>query len=146
MPRTPAKEEGAKEYWDRNLDPFGRRLVREAEMEREWGKAFRTYESPDIACAWEFMGAVAGRQVLELGSGLGYGAIRLAQRGAAVTGLDLSDERCRAAERIRQRLYPDSPVRFQAGDAADMSFESEAFDLVFARIPEAPQSCARRKT
>lgn len=127
MPHT------AKDYWDSNLDPFGHRLPRTEDLNREWEKAFRTYESPDIVCAWALMGDVAGRNVLELGAGLGCGAIRLALRGAAVTGLDLSEERCRTAEAIRQQLYPDCRVVFRAGNAAAMPLEDESHDVVFAR-------------
>jgi SAM-dependent methyltransferase len=70
---------------------------------------------------------VAGRRVLDLGSGEGYGAALLAQTASTVTGIDI-DERTVAHS---QANYPG--VDFSAGSATDLSeFPDGAFDAVVA--------------
>jgi O-antigen biosynthesis protein len=70
---------------------------------------------------------VAGRRVLDLGSGEGFGAALLAPAAAAVTGVDI-DERTVAHARAN---YGD--VDFRVGSATDLSaFADDAFDAVVA--------------
>ena len=70
---------------------------------------------------------VAGRRVLDLGSGEGFGAALLAETAAAVTGVDV-DERAVAHARANY-----SAPEFVAGSATDLSaFPDGAFDAVVA--------------
>jgi SAM-dependent methyltransferase len=70
---------------------------------------------------------VAGRRVLDLGSGEGYGAALLAQTASTVTGIDI-DERTVAHS---QANYPG--VDFSVGSATDLSaFPDGSFDAVVA--------------
>ncbi|GAA1338859.1 class I SAM-dependent methyltransferase [Saccharothrix algeriensis] len=72
---------------------------------------------------------VTGRRVLEVGSGRGVGARRVARRGVArLTGLDLMPqqvERARAAAR-------DERVAFAVGSASAMPFPADAFDRLLS--------------
>lgn len=73
---------------------------------------------------------VEGKTVLDVATGTGRFALDLAERGADVTGVDISAEmldraRAKAAER-------DLDVEFGEGDARDLAFEADAFDLVTA--------------
>jgi SAM-dependent methyltransferase len=69
----------------------------------------------------------AGRRVLEYGCGTGGHAFRLADRGADVTGIDISDV---AVERARQRIEPSRRLRFEVADAEALPFADASFDLV----------------
>lgn len=69
----------------------------------------------------------AGKRVLEYGCGTGGHAFRLAEGGADVTGIDISDV---AVERARQRVAPGQQLRFEVADAEALPFADAAFDLV----------------
>jgi SAM-dependent methyltransferase len=76
----------------------------------------------------EFLGDVAGRQVLDMATGTGRAALALARRGAIVTGVDASREmlsvaRARAAE-------AGLAIEFSEGDAHALAFPDRAFDAV----------------
>ena len=71
-----------------------------------------------------------GRHVLELGSGLGSVALRLAAGGARVLGIDISPEAIRKA-RNRARTDPlTTDVSFELMDAERLSLPDAHFDLV----------------
>ncbi len=72
----------------------------------------------------------AGTHILDVGSGLGGPARRLAKAtGCRVTGVDLSAEYCTVGNSLNQRLGLDSLVGLQTGDATDLSgFADATFD------------------
>jgi 2-polyprenyl-3-methyl-5-hydroxy-6-metoxy-1,4-benzoquinol methylase len=73
-----------------------------------------------------FMGDVAGRTVLDVGTGTGRAALVLARRGARVTGVDASTEMLAVAEDRAAR----EGVRlvFKKGDAHALPFADREFD------------------
>jgi ubiquinone/menaquinone biosynthesis C-methylase UbiE len=73
-------------------------------------------------------GLPAGARVLEVAPGPGYLAVELARLGHEVTGLDLSQSFVDIATRHAQQAGV--TVAFRQGDAADLPFEDESFDLV----------------
>jgi ubiquinone/menaquinone biosynthesis C-methylase UbiE len=74
----------------------------------------------------------AGDHVLDLGSGLGGPARTLAASfSCQVTGLDLSPEFCRVAQRFTERVELTDRVRFQQGSATDMPFGDSSFAVVW---------------
>ena len=75
-----------------------------------------------------FLAPVAGRTVLDVGTGTGRAAIALAARGARVTGVDASGEMLAVAERRAK----DAGVRvtFTPGDAHGLAFADRSFDAV----------------
>lgn len=90
-------------------------------------------------------GALAGRQLLDVGSGTGHLAAAAAARGARVLGVDFAETMVARAG----RNYPE--VRFEAGDAEALAHADESFDAVscsFALLhlsrPEAAIAEARR--
>jgi len=74
-------------------------------------------------------GVRKGADVLEVGSGPGYLAIEMARlRRVRVTGLDISRSFVAIAnQNARQAAVK---IDFRLGDAANMPFDSESFDLV----------------
>lgn len=81
----------------------------------------------------EFLGNLAGRQVLELGCGLGEISVLLAKSGACVTAFDLSPASVAFAKRraelnqVAERVY----LAAAAGEA--MPFADHSFDLIFGK-------------
>lgn len=70
---------------------------------------------------------VAGKQVLDIASGEGYGSAMLAGRAASVVGVDISDE---AVAHATDR-YADIPnLLYRQGSAAQIPLPSAQFDVV----------------
>ena len=73
---------------------------------------------------------VAGRDVLEIGCGMGTHAALLAKAGARLTAIDLT-ERAIEATRRRFELFHLSG-RIERADAENLSFANSSFDLVWS--------------
>jgi SAM-dependent methyltransferase len=71
-----------------------------------------------------------GRDVLEVGCGIGTDAARFARAGASYTGVDATAIAIELAqERFRQDDFEGS---FQVAEAADLPFPDNSFDLVYS--------------
>lgn len=81
----------------------------------------------------DLLDARANMHVLDVGAGLGGSARRLATaRGCRVTGVDLSDDYCRAGTTISEWLGLGGRVTLTAGDATDLSrFATDFFDAAW---------------
>ena len=75
-----------------------------------------------------FLDPLAGRTVLDVGTGTGRGAIALARRGAIVTGVDASAEMLDVAR--RRAAESGVEVTFSREDAHRLPFDERAFDAV----------------
>jgi 2-polyprenyl-3-methyl-5-hydroxy-6-metoxy-1,4-benzoquinol methylase len=73
-----------------------------------------------------FLAPVAGRTVLDVGTGTGRAAIALAARGAIVTGVDASAQMLEVAGRRAKEAG--IRVTFAAGDAHGLAFADRSFD------------------
>lgn len=109
-------------HWDRRADAFddevGHGLVSE-EQRRAW-----------LDLLSRLVGAGPVR-VLDVGCGTGFVALRCAELGHAVTGVDLSPQ---MIERARHKAQHDGlEVEFCVGDAVDLDLPDETYDLVVAR-------------
>lgn len=79
-------------------------------------------------CFVKMLGDVKGKRILDIGSGHGNTALKLAQRGGIVTSIDISP---RLIEGCRYRAKKHSlPIEFMVMDACDLSFPDNSFDLV----------------
>src|ERR1700694_5890189 len=116
----------------------GHKLPRRAGAPRlsEWTGERCVPWAPDVQVVYEhfhrylWAGRIlAGRRVLDLASGEGFGAAILADAGASVVGLDVDEQTVN-----RSRLnYGGEKIEFYLGDALDLSrFDSESFDAVVA--------------
>jgi SAM-dependent methyltransferase len=71
-------------------------------------------------------------RVLDVGCGIGGPARTLASEfGCDVVGIDVVEEYCRAAGLFTDRVGLTDEVRFQHGNALDLPFEDESFDVVW---------------
>jgi ubiquinone/menaquinone biosynthesis C-methylase UbiE len=76
----------------------------------------------------------AGSEVLDIGCGIGGPARTLAAEfGCRVTGIDLTDGFCQAAQMLTDKLGMSDAVSFQCADALDLPFASASFDTVWSQ-------------
>ena len=103
-----------------------RRYDREAGV---WAR----YVSKSFVSVVKRWGVSSGR-VLDVGTGTGMLAIEFAKGipTVEVVGLDLSDVALELARDNAQRSRVSSRVSFEKGDAEDMPFEDDTFDLVIS--------------
>lgn len=76
-----------------------------------------------------FVDPPAGGRMLDVATGPGYIAATFASRCQEVIGIDLTPNQIAQAERLRAERGLDN-VRFQVGDAENLPFPAESFDLV----------------
>jgi SAM-dependent methyltransferase len=77
-------------------------------------------------------GLDANKRVLDVGSGVGGTSRCLAKEfGCRVTGIDLTDEYCRAAAMLSARVGLTDLVDYRQGDATRLPFEDAVFDVVW---------------
>lgn len=70
--------------------------------------------------------------VLDVGSGVGGTSRCLAQQfGCHVTGIDLTEEYCRAAAMLSSRIGLAHLTEFRQGNATQLSFPDQTFDVVW---------------
>ena len=73
-----------------------------------------------------------GMEVLDVGCGVGGPARTLASEfRCQVTGIDLTENYCLAAEMLTARVGLDDRVTIHQGNAMDMPFDDESFDAVW---------------
>lgn len=118
--------------------PFLWPLMR-APMRRFWDGMAADWDRRDRGAAEYLAPLAAGlvhvapvpERALDVGTGTGAAALLLAREfpNARVRGVDLSEEMIRRA-RERVGLDPEGRVAFRVGDAADLPWEDESFDLV----------------
>ena len=93
---------------------------------------FATYMEPgavDILSAWNIPQASS---LLDIGCGSGQSAIPAARSGIKVTGIDIADNLIEhAQERAR---YENLETRFDVGDAENLPYENNEFDVVISMI------------
>jgi len=72
------------------------------------------------------------KQVLDVGSGVGGSSRCLAREfGCRVTGIDLTDEYCRVAAMLSERIGLSALVSYRQGDALNLPFANDTFDVVW---------------
>ena len=76
------------------------------------------------------LGPVDGQRVLEIACGTGRFTVMLAERGADVVGLDISEPMLQQGR--RKAVAADTSVRWLRGDAARLPFPDDSFDTVVA--------------
>lgn len=105
-------------FWDREAPEWDRRIDRSG----------AGYLAPLAAALLQVS---EPERALELGTGLGDGALLIAREfpQARVRGIDLSEEMVRLA-RARVGLDPSGRIAFRVADAASLPYEDDSFDLV----------------
>lgn len=116
--------------------PVEHGVFEDMEMARKYDKEVRIwtrYVSESFVSMARRWGMIHGA-VLDVGTGTGRLAIEFARgmAGVKVVGLDLSDVALEIARENVQESRASLRVSFEKGDAEDMPFEDNAFDLVIS--------------
>ncbi len=94
-------------------------------------ESFRYFDQPFIHSFAQFT-RYHGKKVLEVGFGAGTDFVQWLRAGAHATGIDLTPE---GLENLRHRIEVynlPAPERIQTGDAENLPFESNTFDLGYS--------------
>lgn len=108
-----------------------------------WDARYREHEDaiwsgrPNGRLVEEVSGLVPG-QALDVGCGEGADAIWLAQRGWAVTAIDVSEVAVSRAREAAERVG--ATVEWAVGDALETPLPAGSFDLVSMQYPALPKS------
>jgi ubiquinone/menaquinone biosynthesis C-methylase UbiE len=100
-------------------------------------RTFARYASPprDTAYPLEYayheLGRVDGQRIVDFGCGSGANSVLLANRGAHVWGIDISEDLLRLAKRRLAVSGREDGATFIAGSAHDMPFPDNSIDVVF---------------
>lgn len=124
----PAKQE-VHDFWDEAA--CGEKLyLRGSGREAYERQAIARYQLEPYIEDFAGFESSAGKRVLEIGVGLGADHQRFAQAGADLYGIDLTQ---RAVEHTRARLADyDLASRLTVGDAEQLDFPDEFFDVVYS--------------
>jgi SAM-dependent methyltransferase len=101
-----------------------------------WGRGGRDYDdvsfaiSDALAHAAQRLNARAGERILDVATGTGWSARNVARAGAAVTGVDISQELVAAARELSGHVRP--AIEFRQGDAERLPFDDGAFDGIIS--------------
>ena len=110
-----SETEEVREFWNRVADDWEIQVGDEGDSNR------RLNSDPVL---WQLTGDVRGMDVLDVGCGTGYLSRKLKDRGADVTGIDLSEKMIR----IAQAKHPD--ITFHVDSCSELkTIESESFDM-----------------
>ncbi len=91
---------------------------------RDWMEGFRSEMVSGLA------GGVAGKKALDIGCQYGVFSFRLAEDGAKVTGMDISEKWVNRCIKDARFKHPDKEFTFMVGDAQALPFEDGSFDVV----------------
>jgi len=106
--------------------------VAESYDETRFSGGGRIIDRREKQAVLDALAPVEQREVLEIACGTGRFTVMLAERGADVTGIDISEA---MLSRGRERARPagtGSHLEFLGGNAARLPFPDDAFDTVFA--------------
>ena len=114
-----------REHWERESDDYQER--NRAQLNRWDRLGWGVYDAPEDEI--HALGEVTGLRALELGCGAGQFGIKVAMRGADVTGLDFSIAQLRHATEHLEETGARFPLVQANGER--LPFRNDVFDLVF---------------
>lgn len=115
----------ARETWDARAAAWNTRAETNA-LARD--------RAADLDRIWNALGLQPGDQVLDAGCGSGQFALALAERGASVTGVDLSPEMIRLAEANALRMALPEAMTWEIGPVDRLPLPDASVDAVHARM------------
>jgi len=110
------------------VDPLRPTIEELAPYDQFHGRGLEATE--ELATA---LGVEATDHLLDVGSGIGGPARYFANRfNCKVTGIDLTEEFCKAAQLLTERVGLIDRIQFEQGDALNMSFPDAKFDGAYS--------------
>ncbi len=127
------KNPGAIDYFDRHIDDFDKIYRKNRSWLGNWlDKTVRASVGLRFDLAFELLGDIKGKSVLDVGCGSGRYMLEAVNHGAGkVVGLDAASGALRAAKKIAGDLGVEDRVEFLETDFMDYAPDGK-FDIVFA--------------
>ena len=121
------------DYFDRHVDDFDKIYRKNRSRLGNWlDRTIRASVGLRFHLAFELLGNIEGKSVLDIGCGSGRYMFEAVNRGAGkVVGLDAAPGALRAAKKIAADLGVEDRVDFIETDFIDYEFEDQ-FDILFA--------------
>jgi ubiquinone/menaquinone biosynthesis C-methylase UbiE len=120
------------DYWNRQS--CDTHIAASSKFSREYFEEIERFRYRDQPCIHAFAQFTRyhGKRVIEVGFGAGTDFIQWSRAGAIVSGIDLTEEAlANLSHRIEIYGLP-KPERIQTGDAENLPFESNCFDLGYS--------------
>ena len=111
-----------KDYWTQRSHDFG--TVRKNELENEMGQRW-------LHEIERFLPEGRSLDILDVGTGTGFFAILLAEKGHRVEGIDLTPAMLEEARRLAKQRNLD--ITFREMDAQNLAYPDGSFDVVISR-------------
>ena len=111
-----------KDYWTQRSHDFG--TVRKNELENEMGQRW-------LHEIERFLPEGRSLNILDVGTGTGFFAILLAEKGHRVEGIDLTPAMLEEARWIAKQRNLD--ITFREMDAQNLDYPNDSFDVVISR-------------
>ena len=133
MKNSDIKKE-VRRFW--NSSPCGTYLIKHREGTPEYYREIDLYRYSRYPYAYSYLPGIAGfsrsrgKSVLEVGCGVGTDLAQFAKHGADVTGIDMSSKEIELAK--KRFKVTGLKGRLVVGDAENLPFDSECFDLVYS--------------
>jgi len=106
--------------------------VAEAYEDKRFSGGGRLIDRREKGAVLDAVAPFEDRRVLEIACGTGRFSVMLAERGADVTGLDISGPMLAQAREKARAAGVARTVEFMRGDAGRLPFPDDAFDVAFA--------------
>jgi ubiquinone/menaquinone biosynthesis C-methylase UbiE len=105
--------------------------VAETYEDKRFSRGGRLIDRREKRAVLDAMGPVEGREVLEIACGTGRFTVMLAERGAEITGLDISEPMLRQGRAKARSAGVADHLELLRGDAGRLPFPDDHFDTVF---------------
>ncbi len=106
--------------------------VAESYEEKRFSRGGRLIDRREKRAALDAIGPVEGDDVLEIACGTGRFTVMLAERGADIVGLDISEAMLQQGREKARSAGVTDHLSFLEGDAGRLPFPDDHFDTVFA--------------
>ena len=111
-----------KRWWNSVADAYSKNV------ESEGSKGFTVRDKVLNPCLFSALGNVQGKRILDYGCGDGWLVKNLSEKGADVSGVDISDKFIE----IAQKKHPG--LKFKVVDVDKVDFPDKYFDIVISNI------------
>jgi ubiquinone/menaquinone biosynthesis C-methylase UbiE len=106
--------------------------VAEEYEDKRFSRGGRLIDEREKAAVLRALSPLDGKRVLEIACGTGRFTAMLANEGADIVGIDISEAMLQQGREKARRLGVDDHLEFTRGDAARLPFPDDHFDTVFA--------------
>jgi len=106
--------------------------VAEAYDDKRFSQGGRVIDRREKEAVLDALGPLDEKRVLEVACGTGRFTVMLAERGADVVGMDISEAMLEQGRRKARTAGVEETLSFMQGDAGRLPFPDDHFDAVFA--------------